>query len=154
MAGPLILFVPVLVFVMLSDLRWMRIPNWTSLAGVALFILAAPWLGWDEAVSRAIVAVAVFVLGFGLFAARILAGGDVKFLAALMLFIPSGSLFLFGMVFSASMLFATFLVVSARTSPMTDHSRWVGLRARAHMPMGVAMGLAGIVHLVLLLIAS
>ena len=46
---PLVAFGPILVLAGLSDLRRMRIPNWTSLAAVALFVLTAPVIGWEEA---------------------------------------------------------------------------------------------------------
>ncbi len=147
---PLILFVPVMIFVMISDLRWMRIPNWTALAGVAVFLAALPWLGWDEAIARAIAATIVFAIGFVLFAVRILAGGDVKFLSALVLMLPSASLSLFGFVFSFAMLASIGCLTAARATEPAGHSRWVGMRARQHMPMGVAMGLAGLLHLAIL----
>ncbi len=147
---PLILFAPVMIFVMFSDLRWMRIPNWTALTGVALFLAALPWMGWDEAISRAVVASIVFAIGFGLFAVRILAGGDVKFLAALVLMLPPASLSLFGFVFSFAMLASIGVLTAARATVPAGLSRWVGMRARQHMPMGVAMGLAGLLHLAIL----
>ncbi len=147
---PLILFAPVMVFVMISDLRWMRIPNWTALAGIAVFLAAVPWLGGYEATFRAVVALIVFVIGFGLFAARILAGGDVKFLSVLVLMIPTSSLSLFGFLFSFSMLASVCILTAARATEPAGNSRWVGLRARQHMPMGVAMGLAGLLHLSIL----
>ncbi len=135
---------------MISDLRWMRIPNWTALTGVAVFLAALPWMGWDEALFRAIAALIVFVIGFVLFAVRILAGGDVKFLSALVLMIPSASLSLFGFVFSFAMLASISFLTVARATEFAGHSRWVGMRTRQHMPMGVAMGLAGLLHLAIL----
>lgn len=144
---PLLLFSPVLIYVMISDLRRMRIPNMTAFAGLALFAVCVPLLGMGEATARAAVAALVFAVGFALFALRVLAGGDVKFLATLMLFVPSASLSLFGLIFSAAMLLSTLAVLTLRASPVATNSRWVGLRAHGHMPMGVAMGLAGLVHL-------
>lgn len=153
MLYPLIAFTPVLLFVMMSDLRWMRIPNWTSVAAIGLFLVGVPLLGWDESLHRLVAAIAVFVLGFALFAVRIVAAGDVKILSALILLIPSQTLTLFGLVFSASMLLSIMLLVGLRATPMTLERSWLGLRAKSHMPMGVAIGLAGISHLILLSLA-
>ena len=151
MLWPLILIVPVLIYVGVSDLRAMRIPNEASLLCVAVFVACLPFLGFEEAAFRVAAAAAVFGLGLVLFVARIVAGGDVKILAALMLFIPTGTLTLFGLILSLSLLATVMALVALRASPMAAGSRWTGLRAEAHLPMGVAIGLAGVAHLLFLL---
>lgn len=147
---PLFLFAPVLLYVAQSDVRRMRIPNAASLIGVALFVVTAPLIGVDEAMTRMIVAFVVFAIGFLLFMLRVLAGGDVKILAVLMLFIPSGTLTLFAMVFSFSMLAGIAIVTGTRAMSIPQLSGWVSMRARGHMPMGLSISMAGIGHLVLL----
>lgn len=61
---PLILIAPLLVFAGYSDLRHMRIPNFLSLAALALFVLTAPLLAWNELALRAVAGLIVFGLGF------------------------------------------------------------------------------------------
>lgn len=147
---PLFLFMPALLYVAQSDVRRMRIPNMASMLGIGLFVITIPLIGVDEAVLRVIPAVAVFGIGFLLFMLRILAGGDVKFLTVLMLFIPSGTLPLFGLVFSVAMLLGIAVVTATRAMSLPQLSGWVSMRARGHMPMGLSISLAGIGHLVLL----
>lgn len=147
---PLLLFTPVLLYVAQSDLCWMRIPNMASLLGLGLFVLTLPLIGFDEALSRILPAVVVFCIGFLLFLLRIFAGGDVKILAVLMLFIPSGTLALFALVFSGAMLLGIAAVTATRALAIPQLRGWVSMRARGLMPMGLSISLAGIGHLVVL----
>jgi len=96
---PLILLSPLLVQVAWSDLRSMRIPNALSLATVALFVLAALIATPGDLMGRCVMAGSVFAIGFAAFCLRIVGAGDVKFLAALILFVPVQLLPLFGIVF-------------------------------------------------------
>lgn len=142
---PLLLYLPVLIYVMISDVRRMRIPNWTSVAGLALFVAMIPVLGAYESILRIFAAVAVFVVGFGLYSARMLAGGDVKIMAALMLFVPTGSLVLFAYVFSMSMLVGIVAISLCRKTRLRQTTAWVSLQDAGQMPMGLSIGLAGVV---------
>ena len=69
------------------DLTTMTIPNWMSLVLAALFLPAAlvVGLGWPEILIHLGIGVAALVIGVGLFALRVLGGGDAKLLAALSL---------------------------------------------------------------------
>lgn len=60
-------------YVAQSDVRRMRIPNAASRIGFALFVVTAPLIGVDEAMTRMIVAFVVFTIGFLLFMLRVLA---------------------------------------------------------------------------------
>ena len=143
---PLTLGLPILAYVAQSDLRRMRIPNWTALALVAVFVLTAPFVGWTEAGWRALSAAIVFAVGFALFALRIVAGGDVKILAALALLVPVATLTLFWLVFAGAMAAAILLVVALRALPAARGTGWVSMRARGTLPMGIAIAAAGWVH--------
>ncbi|MEH6833882.1 MULTISPECIES: A24 family peptidase [Falsihalocynthiibacter] len=147
---PLLLFTPVLLYVAQSDLRWMRIPNTASLLGIGLFVVTIPLIGLEEAISRILPALIVFCIGFALFLLRIFAGGDVKILAVLMLFIPSGTLSLFALVFSGAMLLGIVAVTATRALALPQLRGWVSMRARGMMPMGLSISLAGIGHLAVL----
>jgi len=82
-----------LVLIMFSDMRARRIPNWAVLALLGVFIaasltgqIAAPL--WSSAAAAAI----AFVVGFALYAARIIGAGDAKLFAAVALFAGLGYL--------------------------------------------------------------
>ncbi|MEW9922225.1 prepilin peptidase [Marimonas sp. MJW-29] len=143
---PLVLLSPLLFWVAWSDLTKMRIPNRIVFITLCVFVVFVPLLPIDSVMSRVLAALGVFAVGFVLFAFRMFGGGDVKILAALMLFIPPATLPLFGFVFSLSMLFGIGIVVTMRASPWAERSRWVSLRAKGYFPVGVAIALAGLVH--------
>ena len=85
LSNPVLLILPsALLFAAFTDLRSLTIPNRLSIALIALFPIAAVLSGLD-AVSIAwslLAAPAVLVVGFGLFALRVMGGGDAKLLAA------------------------------------------------------------------------
>lgn len=143
---PLILISPILVAVAYCDLRFMRIPNVLSVLILAIFVTASLIDPPDDLLARIAVAAAVFGLGFTGFCFRMLGGGDVKILSALMLFVPLASLVLFAYIFSAAMLVGIAAILTLRRLPLaTDHG-WKSISGSTRFPMGVSIALAGIVH--------
>lgn len=69
------------------DVRSLTIPNAVPALIAALFLpyAIAADLGWPQALIAAGIALCVFAAGFGLFAAGLTGGGDVKLLAAVSL---------------------------------------------------------------------
>lgn len=66
-----------------TDLRTRRIPNGLCALTFVLGIAYAAWTsGWMEAGDHALHAVIALVIGAGLFAMRMIGGGDAKFYAA------------------------------------------------------------------------
>lgn len=143
---PLILFSPVLLAVGYNDLRNMRIPNVLSILAVIIFIATAFLLPFHEIGFRITASLATLVIGFIAFVLRIFGGGDIKIIAALMLFIPSQTLALFAFIMSASILIGIGLVMTLRTFPGAQQSNWVSLQAKAKFPMGISICLAGLAH--------
>lgn len=121
------------------DIRSRRLPNWLNLA-VALGFLPWAWasgLAWDQWAIHAVVGIAVLGIGFALFAAGVIGGGDAKLGAAVALWIGlSFDLLRFFIVmsFAGGILAVIALIWQART-----HRRL----ARA-LPYGVAIGAAGL----------
>ena len=141
---PLVLFAPVLVYAGLSDLRQMRIPNWTSLAAIALFVVTIPLVGLSEAGWLALFAAAIFGIGVALWAFRLFGAGDVKLLSALVLLVPSAHLATFWNLFAASLLVGIACVTGLRAIPAMRETGWVSMRAARHFPMGISIALAGL----------
>lgn len=72
------------------DFLWLHIPNGVHLALVAVFaVLVLPGLPWAEVAARLGVAVVLFGIGVGLYAANVLGAGDVKYLAAAAPLVPA-----------------------------------------------------------------
>ena len=147
---PLGLATPILLWIAWTDFWLMRIRNTAVLAAVAVFVLTVPAIGLHEAGLRLLAAAAVFAVGFGLFAFRLLGGGDVKMGSALLLFVPSQTYVLFSFVFSAAMLAGILVILAMRQVPAVRRSGAVSMRAAGTFPMGVALALSGVAHLALL----
>ncbi|GKY88621.1 prepilin peptidase [Sinisalibacter aestuarii] len=142
---PLVLAAPLLVAMAVSDVRHMRIPNALVLAMLALFVVTAPFaLAPAEIALRLGVGALVFALGLAGFVAGMLAGGDVKGLAALMLFVPTGALAPFAFTFSAAMLAGIALTLGLRRAIGSPGSRYVSLAVDKGYPMGLSIALAGL----------
>jgi prepilin peptidase CpaA len=141
---PLVALAPILLFAGASDLRHMRIPNALSLAALALFALCATATPPADLLARLLTAGVVFALGFAAFCLRLFGGGDVKLLAALMLFVPTALLPLFGLIFSAALLAGIALLLALRRIPALNRVGWRSLARGNHFPMGISIALAGL----------
>jgi prepilin peptidase CpaA len=78
-------FPAALIIAALNDLYEFKIPNWVSAVLFCSYFAAGLGLGAEPAalLEGFLFACAALVVGFGLFAARILGGGDAKLLAAI-----------------------------------------------------------------------
>lgn len=67
-----------------NDIYEFRIPNWISILLICAYPLAGVAVGApaDVAIEGALIGAAALALGFGLFAAKIIGGGDAKLFAA------------------------------------------------------------------------
>lgn len=109
-------FIACLVCAAINDVRAMRIPNWISIALVALFAVSASFGVITAFKAHLLVALAVLVFTFVMFAANWLGAGDAKLLAALALWMGPQHIALFlalvgilGGVFAAMLLTAHWL---------------------------------------------
>jgi prepilin peptidase CpaA len=143
----LIVFCPILLAVALSDMKHLRIPNTMVMAGLGLFLLCAPLLGGSEAMMRAAISVLAFVVCVGLFAIRVMGGGDAKMIPVVFLFIPSEMAVRYLIVFGWSLPLGMMLVFLARRSVQTKLAGWASLKADAEFPMGVSIALSGVIFL-------
>lgn len=151
---PLFLLAPVLAYAAYSDLRYMRIPNSLSLIALSLFVIGAAALPLPDLGARLFVAGLVLAAGLTAFAFRLVGGGDVKLLSALMLFVPTDALNVFGYVFSGSMLLGLVIVLGLRWFAFSAPSDWKGITGSSAFPMGVSIGVAGIAFPLLFLIVA
>lgn len=128
-----------LVVAAFTDIRRRQIDNWLT-AGIAL---AAPLYWWAAGISlwpgvaiQIGIALAAFVLLAGLFALRLMGGGDVKLLAAIALWIEPGA-------------FLTLLIVMALVGGVLTvvMGGWHVIRRQKEklaIPYGVAISAAGL----------
>ncbi len=136
-----------------SDLLSMTIPNRVSIILCAAFLLLAPFagLGLEAIAWHMLGALIVFLVGFALFAARVMGGGDAKVLAASALwfgFGPDLFAYLIHVTLIGGALTLIFLMIRARGDlllatglPIPAHV----LDRKAGIPYGVGIGIAGFV---------
>jgi prepilin peptidase CpaA len=81
---------PLMLLTAWYDLKHLRIPNWLALAVLAAFLVAGLWgLPFETFLWRLGAGAAVLGVGFGLFAAGLIGGGDAKMAAALAPFVAA-----------------------------------------------------------------
>lgn len=126
------------------DIRERRLPNWlciaVALAGLASAMLAggASALGW-----QALHAAIALVIGMGLFAARIIGGGDAKYYAATAAWFGlSAALQLLVSVALSGLLVLLVWAIVRRTKGLAVFQ--LGKSKEARLPYGVAIALGSI----------
>jgi len=130
-----------------SDARTYRIPNWISLALVALFVVAAAVSG-QPVVSfwpHLAVGASVFALGYGLYILTGMGAGDAKLSAAAALWAGFSGFYFWAFTLALTMsLLALALIVARRVLPAGEAPRPKVFQKGAPVPLGVAIGLATI----------
>jgi prepilin peptidase CpaA len=148
----LMLASPILMAMAYCDLRYMQIPKWVSGGLIAIFVVMGLTLvPWAESGARMAVAAGVFATGFAAFAMRLIGGGDVKALSALMLLIPVPALTLFMLAFAACLTIGIMAVLVTRHIYGQADAAWAFLQSKA-FPMGISIAGAGLVLPVAMLV--
>ena len=146
---------PLSIYAGLSDLRSMTIPNWISIALIVVFVVLGLFLLPIEVLAwRLGAGLAVLVAGFFLNAARVLGGGDAKFLAAITPYIAFEDIGSFMFILSVSLLVTLALHRLAMRIPPIRRATagWASWEAGRHFPMGISIAAAIIVYLFLKLL--
>ena len=133
---PLVAAAPMLLYMAYEDLRHLRISNRNVLLLLGIFAGCLLFLEWPELGHRIAAAACVFGLGLVLFGARLIAGGDVKMLAAAVLFVPAGSLQGFSLSLAICLGLSVALLAAVRSA---DLSGGAGL-SKTGLPMAPSIG--------------
>lgn len=144
-------FPALMIFAGAMDMFTMTIPNRVPLAIVATFAAAAPLagLGWEVAAMHAGLALAMLVVGIGMFAAGWMGGGDVKLLAAAALWMGPASLYDYILVSAVCGGLLTFAILFLRMYPLPAGlagKEWVSRLhdAEQGIPYGIALTAGGL----------
>ncbi|MGH1366992.1 MAG: A24 family peptidase [Maritimibacter sp.] len=148
------LLVPLLIAVILFDLRLMRIPNALVAMFLIVFVASLPFsvpdpMPYGELWARIAAALIVLVVGFVTFVLRIMGGGDVKILFVLMLFIPSALWSHFALIFAVCLFLGIGAMLALRFLLRNVQTNWRSLHDKRRFPMGLSIGAAGLVLLFL-----
>jgi len=146
----LAVFAALLIYAACSDVASLTIPNWVSIAMAGLFIPAALLAGASisQVGLHLLFGVGVLVVGFFLFQANIIGGGDAKLLAAATVWtgFPAFAPFVFwtamaGGVMAITLLAARKLIKEAETNPAFVNRL---LKHKGGIPYGVAIMAGGL----------
>lgn len=148
----LIVFFPaMLIFAAVSDLMTMTIPNRISLILLAAFPLAAFLGGLDlgDVGLHAATGFAVLLLGFGMFAANWIGGGDAKFAAVIALWFGPIAVLEWTVLFALFGGGLTFILLATRRMPLPVALAGYPWISRLHdprtgVPYGIALSAAGL----------
>ena len=148
-------FISLIIYAMISDMKFLIIKNWISVALIATFALhAALSTGPFDLTSHIIAAAGFFVAGFFLFSAGWISGGDVKLMTAVSLWAGPELIFPFaflttwlGLGLASAVLGAQWLNKHGEAVGMPSHMRLMIPRWAKHglVPYGIAIGLAALI---------
>jgi prepilin peptidase CpaA len=159
-AGALAGFCGLLIVAAVSDIATMTIPDWVSVALIALFPVAALLAGlpWTVIVLHLCGAGAIFLAGFAMFALNIAGGGDVKVFTAASLWTGSAALgaFAFATALAGGVLALFILLARNLNKPQDGRPAFINrlLDPARGIPYGVAIACGGCVTLAQQPIAS
>lgn len=132
------------------DLKQLRIPNWSVLGVIALFLVTGLWgLEFSTYLWRILHGVIVLFVGFALyqFAGGHVGGGDIKLIAALTPFIAGRDL-LFVLTVFAVLSFAGIMIHKFIRTRLRDRTTgWAALDQKKFFPAGLLLGGTIMIHL-------
>ena len=137
------LFGALLLFAAFHDVAKMTIPNWVSIALAVAFVPAAFLAGLplNQIGIHIGVGLVAFIVGVGLFYARVWGGGDAKLFAASMLWIGLGATgqFIYGVALAGGLL--ALVIVIARRMKLKSDMDWLArlLNPKVGAPYAVAI---------------
>ncbi|WP_224813867.1 prepilin peptidase [Hasllibacter sp. MH4015] len=141
---------PICVWVALSDLRQMRIPNVAVLALTGVFVVTGLFvLPLDAYLWRLAALAIVLVAGFIITSLGLIGAGDAKFAAAMAPFIVPADYLLFLALFSLVLIGTYAMHQGARRVPAVRRAtpHWTSWEQGKLFPMGVALGGALAIYL-------
>ena len=143
--------IPICIWVALSDLRAMRIPNVSVYAMVVIFaIVGLIALPFEDYLWRYSHLVVVLVIGMVMTAGGLMGAGDAKFAAAAAPFIAFGDLRLIFLLFAAMLLAGFSAHRLVKHSPLRKLAPdWKSWNVGWDYPMGLSLGATLALYLVL-----
>jgi len=149
----LAVFTATMLTAALKDASTMTIPNWVSLVLLAAFFVATPfvWQGFSHFGEHLLVGVTVFLLGFAMFAAGWLGGGDAKLMAATSFWWTWPDLLMYGIYTTlAGGVLAVFILIGRKYVPVKIMTMpWMHrmFKDETKMPYGLALAFGALVTL-------
>lgn len=141
---------PLMLYVIWSDLKSLRIPNWVVLAVVAVFLVTGLWgLPLETFLWRLVHGLVVLVIGFLIFAVAggKVGGGDMKLVAALVPFIAGAHAILVLGIYAVVTFAGLFVHRLIRAYLRGRQTGWLALDQKIYFPVGLILGLTILIYL-------
>lgn len=145
----LLVALPFAVWATWMDFKYMRLPNKMNLLIVSIFVVLGIFMfPLEEYFLRLGIGLAVLLVGFGMMLLRMIGGGDVKYLAAILPYISPGNIPVFVILLSSALIIAFGMHRLAKSIPAFRNSvpDWKSWRSRK-FPMGFAISGAWLLYL-------
>lgn len=142
--------VPLMLVVIVSDLKQMRIPNAAILGVLLLFFATGSWgLPFDVFLWRIVYGMLALVIGFGIFSlgTGAIGAGDLKLIAVLVPFVQVNSLVTLLLLFSMSAILLIAVHQIARLATRKQTTGWKSFDQAVYLPAGVALGVSMIAYM-------
>lgn len=146
----LVAMTPLMIYVMWSDLKHLRIPNWVVLAVLAIFVVTGLWgLPLDTFLWRLVHGLAFLVIGFGIFsvAGGKVGGGDMKLIAVLVPFVAAADALFVLLVYTVVTFAGLFLHRMIRAYLRGREIGWRAFDQNIYYPVGLVLGVTILVYL-------
>lgn len=140
---PMILLAPVLLAAAITVLRDMRIPDVIVAGAIGLFLVTSPLVPLPELWLRFVAGLSVLIVGIAVFSFRATGASDLRFAAAVVLFVPSAALGSFGLLVAIGLLGVALLSATLRSSPAPAMDGWQVFGSE-RLPLGLALVFAGL----------
>ncbi len=139
----IVLMAPLMAAILVIDTRDLRIPNWSVLAVIAVFLATGSWgLPFDVFLWRILYGVLALLAGFLVYnlAQGGIGAGDLKLLAALAPFLSAANLFDFAVVYALVSVVGTLAFWLIRRALRGREHRWKAFGPTIYFPAGVFIG--------------
>ena len=149
--------VPLMAVIARYDLKELRIPNWTVLAAVAIYLATASWgLPIDIFLWRLGHGVIALLLGFVLYqlVGGSIGGGDLKLIAALTPFVAGQDVGFVLIVYVVASFAGLILHRFVHAMLRGRETGWTALDQRIYFPAGLLLGFTIAIYLVVKLVAA
>ena len=146
----LIAMTPLMVYVMWSDLKSLRIPNWVVLAVLGIFVVTGLWgLPLETFLWRLVHGAVAIAIGFGIFAvARGKVGaGDMKLIAVLVPFVAGAHALWVLLIYTVVTFVGLLIHRLIRAYLRGRETGWLALDQKIYYPVGLVLGITILVYL-------
>ncbi|MEM1384822.1 MAG: prepilin peptidase [Pseudomonadota bacterium] len=150
LAIAVIALTPLMVLIAWHDLKAMRIPNWSVLAVVGVFLATGIWgLPFEEFLWRLGIGIVVLIAGFLIFsiASNQIGAGDLKLIAALAPFLAGPDVARIMLIFALVAIAGLILHRLARAVRRGRETGWKAIDQSTYFPAGILLGATIMIHL-------